>query len=385
MSEPPTEVSQQKRLLLVENSLHTTGAFISAMAIDEALRGDHNIQFVLPATSTLHPVVKAADIACHSLPMSELGRSWARLLRYLPVLLLNTIRLRRLLSREKIQVLVINDYYNLLGVMVKATGWRGQLLTMVRLLPLSQQPVLNRVWTALALRCSNAVVAVSQAVARQLPASDKVKVIYNPSRFDEQHLPVQVGGVDGEVRCLYLANYIAGKGHLHGLQAFAVAYQQNPALRLRFVGGDMGLEKNRALKAALERAAMEMGLANVVSCDGYSNDVELDIKQADIVLNFSESESFSHTCLEACAYGRPIIATRCGGPEEIVDDGVSGLLVPVGDVRAMAEAIRTLSTDAPLRQRMGESGRLIVRVRFSVEAFRKIFINDKKTIDVSEP
>lgn len=369
MREPSTVLKHRPRLLLVENSLHTTGAFASAMAMVDALRADHDIEFVLPTSSTLHPVVRAAGIVCHSLPLSELGRSWARLLRYVPVLLLNTVRLRRLLSSRKADVLVINDYYNLLGAMAKGTGWCGQLLTMVRLMPLSQHRVLNRVWTALALRFSDKVVAVSRAVARQLPARDKVQMLYNPSRFDERHPAMPAGQTAGVVRCLYLANYIAGKGHLYGLQAFAQAHEHNPALRLRFAGGDMGLEKNRALKASLERTAVEMGLGDVVICNGYSNDVELDIKQADIVLNFSDSESFSQTCLEACAYGRPIIATRCGGPEEIVDDGVSGLLVHVKDVQAMGAALLRLSNDRALRDSMGQAGRRIVRERFSERRF----------------
>lgn len=367
---------RRTRLLLVEGALHTTGAFISALAMANALRADYDIEFVLPATSTLHPVVEGTGIVCHSLPMSELGRSWQRLLRYGPVLLHNTLRLRRLLSHRKVDVLVMNDYYNLLGAMAKATGWRGQLVTVVRLMPMNQQRVLNRVWTALAVWFSNPVVAVSRAVARQLPVSDKVQVLYDPVRFNERHPDMQEGQTEGVVRCLYLANYIAGKGHLHGLQAFAQAYQQNPALRLRFVGGDMGLEKNRELKVSLEKAALEMGLGDVVTFGGYSNDVELDIKQSDIVLNFSESESFSRTCLEACAYGCPIIATRCGGPEEILEDGVSGLLVPVKDVEAMGVALLRLSKDRALRDAMGQAGRRIVHERFSerrfVEGWRQI-------------
>jgi len=365
MNKPSNAIKQRPRLLLVENSLHTTGAFVSAMATVDALREDYDIEVVLPASSTLHSVVATAGIVCDSLPMSELGRSWARLLRYVPMLLLNTVRLRRMLSRRKIDVLVINDYYNLLGVIVKITGWDGQLLTMVRLMPLNQQRVLNRVWTALAIRFSNKVVAVSRAVARQLPASKKVQVLYEPNRFDEGHHTMCAAPSDGVVRCLYLANYISGKGHLSGLQAFAMAYAQNPALRLRFVGGDMGLEKNRALKASIEQSVVSMGLDDVVTCDGYSNNVELDMKQADIVLNFSESESFSMTCMEACVYGRPIIATRCGGPEEIVDDGVSGLLVDVYDVQAMGDALLRLSRDEALRVSMGQAGIRIVRERFS--------------------
>lgn len=368
MREPSTALKQRPRLLLVENSRHTTGAFVSAMAMVDALRAEHDIEFVLPATSTLHPVVEAAGIVCHSLPMTELGRSWARLLRYVPVLLLNTVRLRRLLLRRRVDVLLINDYYNLLGVMAKVTGWGGQLVTMVRLMPLNQHRVLNRVWTALAVRFSVWVIAVSRAVAAQLPTSNKVQVLYDPHRLPEGH-PAQTDPPDGHVRCLYLANYIAGKGHLNGLKAFASAYEQNPALRLRFVGSDMGLYKNRAIKTALKQAVAQMGLEEVVTCDGYSNDVERAIKEADIVLNFSDSESFSRTCLEACAYGRPIIATRCGGPEEIIDDGVSGVLVNVDDVPAMGAALLRLSQDHSLRASMGEAGRRIVLERFSERQF----------------
>lgn len=376
MSEKFGMISRRTRMLLVENSLHITGAFISALAIAEALREQFECEFVLPAKSTLKQRVEGAGFVCHTLPMSEIGRSWPRLLKYVPVLVANTIRLRCILRSRQTDVLIINDYYNLLGFMARVTGWRGVLLTYVRLMPFNQQRLLNWIWTTLAVWGSDAVQAVSQAVAGQLPASHKVHVLYDPKDFSERHPPAACVHDDGPVRCLYLANYIAGKGHLHGLQAFAQAYERHPALRLRFVGGDMGLEKNRALKASLEMAAVRKGLGDVVTCVGYSNDVELDIKQADIVLNFSESESFSQTCLEACAFGRPIIATRCGGPEEIIKDGVSGLLVPVGDVSAMADALLSLAKDGVFRQSMGTAGSAIVRERFSernfVVAFKKL-------------
>lgn len=361
-------MSKKTRVVLVENSLHTTGAFISALAIAEAFREDYVFEFVLPAASTLKDKIEVAGFAYHTLPMTEIGRSWSRLVKYVPVLLMNTVRLRRLMRARQTEILIINDYYNLLGFMAKLTGWRGLLCTYVRLMPSNQHRLLNRVWTIFALWGSTAVLAVSQAVAAQFPTSPKVRVLYDPQRFDERHPPTnQQGG--GLVQCLYLANYIAGKGHIHGLQAFAQAYELNPTLRLRFVGGDMGLEKNRTLKATLERNAIQMGLGDVVTCDGYSSDVELDIKRADIVLNFSESESFSCTCLEASTYGRAIIATRCGGPEEIVDDDVTGLLLKVGDVKAMGAAILRLSKDRALRDAMGQAGRSIVRERFSERRF----------------
>ena len=377
MGNKAMESQCRPRLLFVENSLHITGAFVAALEMEDTLCKNYDIEFVLPSKSTLRSAVEANEIVCHSLPMSELGRSWRRLLLYVPVLMLNTVRLRRLLSRRNIDVLIVNDYYNLLGVMVKLIGWRGCLLTIVRLMPQNQHRVLNRVWTELAVRFSHKVLAVSRAVASQLPSDERVVVIYDPDGYQEEHPKCMGERGDGEIRCLYLSNYIAGKGHLHGLHAFAAAYRQNPQLRLRFVGGDMGLDKNRELRKSLELATAKMGLDQVVTFDGYSDDVELEIKNADIVLNFSESESFSHTCLEASTFGAPVIATRCGGPEEIIDDGVSGLLVSIGDVDSMSAAILKLSRDAVLRHAMGNAGRTIVRERFSkdrfVEAFESLF------------
>lgn len=363
MPEPASRV--RPRLLLLENSLHTTGAFGSAMKIADDLAPIYDIEFLLPSTSTLKPIVEAAGMVCHVLPMSEIGRSWWRLLKYVPLLMVNTIRLRQLIYTRKFNVMVVNDYYNLLGFTVRASGWRGIVLTFVRLLPFSQQRHVNKLWVTLALWGSDKVLAVSRAVEAQLPASKKVEVFYNPVRFEER-LPAAAGRRDDdEVRCLYLSNYIVGKGQLHGLQAFAQAYRDNPALRLRFVGGDMDLEKNRKLKSALQAMACHLGVDSVVTFDGYSNEVERDIKEADIVLNFSESESFSQTCLEASAFGRPIIATRCGGPEEIVQDGVSGLLVDTKDVNAMATAVLRLSRDREMREAMGIAGRSLVREQFS--------------------
>lgn len=364
------------RLMLLENSIHRTGAFASALALATAIRDSHEVEFVLPSRSMLHEQVVSAGFVCHDLPMVEIGWSFRKLAAYLPMLMINVFRLRRLLLRRDIDVLVVNDYYNLLGAGVRVLRWQGVLLTMVRLMPANQNAWVNRLWTLLGMMFSTHVIAVSQAVARQLPANPKVKVAYNSIRMPNKHpfSLTRLGAEDGLVYCLYPANYIAGKGHEVALEAFSVAWRVNPSLRLRFVGGDMGLEKNRELKSQLIRVTEFMKLQHVVSIEGFSEDLEHDIKQSDIVLNFSRSESFSITCTEASAYGRPIIATRCGGPEEIIDEGVSGLLVPVDDVDAMSQAILKLAGGPDLRRRMGAEGVRIVSERFLESAFVDRFL-----------
>ena len=118
--------NRRTRVLLVENSLHTTGAFISAMAMAEALRPDSDIEFLLPANSTLKPKVEGGR---HRLPQPADERdrpSMAALAQATCRCCWSTRFAFDACSKSRsIDVLIINDYYNLLGFMAKVTGWRG--------------------------------------------------------------------------------------------------------------------------------------------------------------------------------------------------------------------------------------------------------------------
>src|SRR5262249_12329959 len=136
--------------------------------------------------------------------------------------------------------------------------------------------------------------------------------------------------------------------------------------KLRFVGSDMGLSKNKSYKLSLEERARDLGIFEKTEWLGFTEEVEQEYKAADIMLNFSESESFSITCLESLFYGRPVIATDCGGPAEIIDHQETGLLVPNRSVAEMANSMLLLALDTKSRIHMGLRARKIVREKFSV-------------------
>ncbi len=79
-------------------------------------------------------------------------------------------------------------------------------------------------------------------------------------------------------------------------------------------------------------------------------------------------EGFGVACLEAMAHGRPVVASATGGLLDLVEDGVTGLLVAPGDVAALRAALERLLADPELRARMGAAGRARARERFSWEA-----------------
>ena len=84
----------------------------------------------------------------------------------------------------------------------------------------------------------------------------------------------------------------------------------------------------------------------------------LDLLDAIAILALpSRTESFGIVYLEAWAYGKPVIGAQAWGVKTVIDNGQDGLLVPFGDVSALADAIHTLAENPELRRSMGERGR----------------------------
>jgi len=88
---------------------------------------------------------------------------------------------------------------------------------------------------------------------------------------------------------------------------------------------------------------------------------------ADLLLLPSQSESFGLVALEAMACEVPVIATRVGGLPELIEDGATGLLFPVGDVEAMAAGAISLLSDQTQSQQFGRRGREVAVTRFSAD------------------
>ena len=191
----------------------------------------------------------------------------------------------------------------------------------------------------------------------------------------EQHPAYRVRINSESIELLYLGNYIRGKGQDHAIRAFAQAYQKDQRLRLTFVGGTMGLPKNETFKAGLEQFAAAQGISGVIRFQSFARDVEQVYKSADIFLNFSEAESFSMTCAEAAFYGVPTIASKCGGPEEIIVDGQTGVLLPNRDIEGFSRGILSLAGNEYLRSSFSLQSRNHVRQKFSAERFCKELVS----------
>jgi glycosyltransferase involved in cell wall biosynthesis len=114
----------------------------------------------------------------------------------------------------------------------------------------------------------------------------------------------------------------------------------------------------------------ELGLDTKVKLLGWwQGDIHDLLAAIDVLVISSEQESFGLTAIEALAMETPVVATRCGGPEEIIEDGITGILVPVKDPCALADAIVNLLLEPELSSCLGINGRKHIVEKFGVDRY----------------
>ncbi len=157
-----------------------------------------------------------------------------------------------------------------------------------------------------------------------------------------------------------VAALVPHKGQRYLIDAAHLVVQEVPDARFVILG-------EGELREHLEKQVREHHLEKHVLLPGFRTDVLGCIKGFDLFVMSSVTEGLGTSLLDAMACARPVVATRAGGIPEIVEDGVNGLLVPVRDHHALADAIVRALKDTDLRQRMGDAGLARVSERFTVE------------------
>jgi glycosyltransferase involved in cell wall biosynthesis len=157
-----------------------------------------------------------------------------------------------------------------------------------------------------------------------------------------------------------IAALVPHKGQRHLIEAAHLVVQKLPDVRFVILG-------EGELREGLERLVKEYHLEKHVLLPGFRTDVLGCLKSFDLFVMSSVTEGLGTSLLDAMACSRAIAATRAGGIPEVVEEDVTGRLVPVRDHAALAQAIVELLKDDALRARMGGAGLARVSNRFTVE------------------
>jgi len=170
------------------------------------------------------------------------------------------------------------------------------------------------------------------------------------------------------VEILFLSNLIESKGVFVLLEACAILKKKNLVFHCTYVG-DEGDVSALQFQEKIEK----LDLKGYVSYVGkkYGKEKEEAFSKADIFAfpTFYHNECFPLVLLEAIQYSLPIVSTFEGGISDVVEDGVTGFLVPQRNVEALAEKLEILIQNSDLRQQMGEAGRKKYENEFTLEKF----------------
>ena len=161
-----------------------------------------------------------------------------------------------------------------------------------------------------------------------------------------------------------IATSAKNKGQEDFLQAASLVRKSMPMAQFAIIGsGD-----ERYLKE-LKDLAFRLGLESDVFFVDFMEDIAPVYGSLDVLVCASLKETFGRTIVEAMLAEKPVVSTRCGGPEEIVIDGVTGFLVPVKAPQELARSILKILDDRDLAQQMGREGRKRAESSYSMQSY----------------
>jgi len=345
------------KIALVIASLGRGGAerMMSLLASHWAERGDDVVLITLEQADCdaypLHPAIErvALGLVADSGGVARAVRNNAQRL----------LALRRVLQRCR-------------GAIVLSFEDRTNVLTLIATLGLSRRVVVSertdptmhrigRVWSV--LRCITYPLADALVVqtARLLPwaaavmlGRKRVHVIPNVLRS-----PTRVGPAREAVQ--RSVPVVASVGRLYREKGYDVLIRAFAAVAAEFPEWTLAIVGEGPQRGELVDLAHALGVAERLALRGWMPRPEDALADAAIFVKSSRYEGFPNALLEAMGSGLPVISTTCGGSEELVEAGVTGLLVAPDDVAATAAALRALMSDSVLRAAMGQSALIAAR------------------------
>lgn len=274
-------------------------------------------------------------------------------------------RLAALVRREGIDILHAHtSHAHTLAVLARAWAGRGRVVVSRRVSFSPRNHVLNR-WK---YRAPDRLLAVSQRVGAVLAefgvSRENIDVVHSAVDLERLRVPPLSRaslGVDEDAPLVVSAGALVGhKDHENLVDAAARVHKEFPRLRVVIAG-------EGPLRGALETRIAEAGLSEAVTLLGHRDDAPALLRAADVYVSSSWSEGLGTSVLEALACGTPVVATEAGGAAEMVVPGETGLLVPVRDAAALAQAMVVSLRDREAAYSRAEAGKALVQREFTVE------------------
>jgi len=376
--------ADRQRILYVQPNSEIGGSDLALLRIVASLDLDRFDPIVLlPQEGPLAPRLREASAVVRLVPMMQLRTlpSATYQARYLARFWPTVTQIARVIRDERAALVHTNSLYSLYGAFAARAARRPHLWHIREIPPAI--PIARSVLARMVLGLSRTVISMTKACSEGLFGRN---ALHNKIRLLPEGLELDTWSRDRIDRAIRselgiapetpVVGFVARLDPWKGLDVFLEAAAR---VSLRFpdavflVAGDApaGFEKYRDRMMA--RSA-ELGLKDRLQFLGWRyrmDDIPAVMASLDVFSHTSLApEPFGLVLIEAMAMGCPVVAARAGGPLEIIEDGVSGLLTEVADAEAQSNAICRLLADPDYRGRIAAAGRTRVERNFSLAAFQ---------------
>lgn len=227
------------------------------------------------------------------------------------------------------------------------------------------------------LHFPDVLIANSKATAESyspfIKKAQKVVVVYNGVDLGEYSPSMNGSSVrkrykigDNEFLIGVISRISRSKKQDVFIKALTEVVRIYPHIRALIVG-NTEIERAEHYLKELYRMVAELGIGDKVIFTDFVNDMKELYASLDLLVLPSRSEGFGRVFIEAMAMEKPIVTTRVGGTVEVVEDGVTGILVPSDDVNCLSKTIIRMIENEEDRKRMGKAGRKRAENMFSIE------------------
>jgi glycosyltransferase involved in cell wall biosynthesis len=352
------------KLLFVEHFAEPGGAQLSLLGHLRALdRTRYEPSVLFSTEGRMIERVAALGVRTARMPLSPYSK------RQLPAFLLSTIRLLGFLRRHRVDLLHANSIRATLDALWAARLARVPIVAHIRDVR-EFRPVIES-----QLLRSDRVIAISRAVhAAFRDHRERISII--PNGIDLE--TVRVSDADREAfrrqwkippgaPVIGMASRLnPEKGHLCFLEAAARILRERPETFFLIVGQPLFEGEDEYERGLRQRVADSEVLRQRVVFTGYLDRVEIALAAMDVLVLASRSEGFGRVLIEGMAQGKPVVASRAGGPEDIIVEDETGLFFPPDDGEALAASLLRLLGSPELSRRLGEQGRRRAGALFDV-------------------
>lgn len=228
----------------------------------------------------------------------------------------------------------------------------------------------ERIHTWMVNHLSQGIVAVSDLTMKKALEEgiqkEKISVIPNgivPVTLNETYrseVREKMGAGENDVVLLSVGRLVYQKAHEYLVSAMPAVLKEMPNMKIGICGDGV-------LRSDLEKQIQSLGLEKEITLFGMQANVTKYLAAADVFVLPSRWEGLPIALLEAMSAGLPVIATRVEGVDEVVEEGMHGMLVQPESTEELVKAILQLSKDAAQRHQMGDAARLRVLERYTVD------------------